>query len=321
MLQDVIQYLQSYITNFKFEWSHGYTVLLVFIISGIIVHFRGKRRFKFMRQMFDHSTFMAPINLLMYAFSKVPNTAYLDPKIMPELQPLQDNWEIIKEEALSLNKAESIKGSDQYNDIGFNSFFRRGWKRFYIKWYSKSFHSSALDKCPKTIELIKGIKSIKAAMFVVLPAGSKLPPHRDPFAGSLRYHLGLVTPNAPECYIDVDGTEYFWKDGDVVLFDETYLHDAYNNADSDRLIFFCDIKRPMRNIIGRWLNSFFAWFIVAASRAPNEDGDNTGNINKVFKYLYQIRIVGKKLKAYNKTLYYAVKYILFGAIIYWIFFA
>jgi beta-hydroxylase len=32
-------------------------------------------------------------------------------------------------------------------------------------------------------------------MFAMLPANGSLNPHRDPFAGSLRYHLGLITPN------------------------------------------------------------------------------------------------------------------------------
>jgi beta-hydroxylase len=33
-------------------------------------------------------------------------------------------------------------------------------------------------------------------MFALLPGGSHLNPHRDPFGGSLRYHLGLSTPNS-----------------------------------------------------------------------------------------------------------------------------
>jgi beta-hydroxylase len=294
-------------------------IVSLFVASGVFVHFRGKRKFGFFRQIFDHSTFMGPINIMMYAFSKVPNTPYVDVSQVPSLHLLRENWETIREEALNLQSSQTIKGSDQYNDIGFNSFFRRGWKRFYIKWYSKRFHSSAYDKCPKTIQLIEQIPSIKAAMFVVLPAGSRLPGHRDPYAGSLRYHLGLDTPNSEDCFIDVDGQEYYWKDGDDVLFDETYLHHARNNTEKDRLIFFCDIKRPMKNKLGMWLNDFFGWFILAAAKSPNDSDDGTGNINKAFKYLYQIRVVGKKLKEYNKNLYYVVKYTLFAGIIYLIF--
>ncbi|MDN5199736.1 aspartyl/asparaginyl beta-hydroxylase domain-containing protein [Fulvivirgaceae bacterium BMA10] len=262
---------------------------------------------------------MAPINSLMYLFSAVPNKPYLSLSQFPNLIPLRENWQLIKEEALTLESKELIKGSNKYNDIGFNSFFRRGWKRFYLKWYD-DFHPSAKEHCPKTIEMIKEIPSIKAAMFVVLPAGSKLPEHRDPYAGSLRYHLGLITPNSEDCRIVVDGKPYFWKDGEDVLFDETYVHYAINETEKDRLIFFCDVQRPMSLKVGEYLNKFFSWFIMSAAASPNMENDRTGALNKIFRYLYQIRLVGKRLKAFNKPLYYVVKYILFLGIIYLIFF-
>jgi beta-hydroxylase len=255
----------------------------------------------------------------MYLFSSVPNKPYLSLADFPTLSALENNWEIIRSEALTLEKNALIKGSDKYNDIGFNSFFRRGWKRFYLKWYN-DFHPSALANCPNTIELLKKLPNVKAAMFVVLPAGSDLPEHRDPYAGSLRYHLGLITPNSEECKIVVDGLPYFWKDGEAVMFDETYIHHAINKTTMDRLILFCDVERPMRFKIGKWLNSFFGWFIMAAAASPNMEKDKTGNLNKIFKYLYQIRLVGKRLKAFNKKLYYGVKYALFLSIFYMIFF-
>ena len=51
-------------------------------------------------------------------------------------------------------------------------------------------------------------------MFANLPPGGKLVQHRDPYAGSLRYHLGLVVPKSPgECRIFIDGQSYSWRDG------------------------------------------------------------------------------------------------------------
>jgi beta-hydroxylase len=303
----------------NFLLSGKFIFIVILIASALYIHYRGKVRHTFVRQLTDHSTFMAPINFLMYLFSSVPNKPYLSLNSVPDLSLLNTNWETIRNEALVLKKSELIKGSDKYDDIGFNSFFRRGWKRFYLKWYN-DFHSSAYEHCPKTIDLLRKTPSIKAAMFVVLPAGSDLPEHRDPYAGSLRYHLGLITPNSENCKIVVDGESYFWKDGEAVLFDETYVHHAFNKTDRDRLILFCDVERPMRFKIGKLLNSFFGWFIMAAAASPNLKEDKTGNLNKIFKYLYQIRLVGKRLKAFNKRFYYGVKYALFISIFYMIFF-
>ena len=299
--------------------SVKFILLYILIISTVIVHYRGKVRYKFFRQLTDHSTFMAPINIPMYAFSRVENKPYVSVANFPKLGMLKSNWETIRDEALELEREELIKGSDKYNDMGFNSFFRRGWKRFYLKWYD-DFHPSAKKYCPKTVSILKDIPQVKAAMFAVLPAGSELLQHRDPYAGSLRYHLGLITPNSDLCHIVVDGQSYAWKDGDDVMFDETYIHYAENKTDVDRIILFCDVQRPVSTMFARGWNKFFGWFIMAAGASPNVGGDKTGNINKAFKYVYSIRLLGKRIKAYNRNLYYGVKYALMLLIVYLIFF-
>ncbi len=299
-------------------FSVKFVILYSLIIATIIIHYRGKVRYKFFRQLTDHSTFMAPINVPMYALSAVENKPYINTISFPQLSLLRENWETIRDEAILLEREELIKGSEKLDDVGFNSFFRRGWKRFYLKWYG-DFHPSAIKYCPKTVEFLKKTPNIKAAMFAVLPAGSQLMQHRDPYAGSLRYHLGLITPNSDNCNIVVDGESYAWRDGEDVLFDETYIHHAQNQTDIDRLILFCDVERPVKTVFGRAWNSFFGWFVMAAAASPNMGDDKTGNINKIFRYIYSIRLVGKRLKAYNERLYYAVKYLLMLLIVYALF--
>lgn len=299
-------------------YSVKFIILYIFIASAVYMHFRGKVRFKFFRQLFDHSTFMAPINSFMYLFSAIPNRPYIDVEHFPELAVLRDNWQVFRDEARVLLEQSQIKASAQYNDIGFNSFFRKGWKRFYLKWY-EDFLPSATQLCPKSVALLKSVPTVNAAMFALLPKDGVLMKHRDPYAGSVRYHLGLITPNSDQCYISVDGTSYYWKDGEAVMFDETYIHYAENRCDMNRVILFCDIERPLRNRIATKINHFFCKYMMAAAATKNTDTDRVGGINKAFKYLYSIRLVGKKLKAYNKLLYYTVKYLLYGSILYLIF--
>lgn len=290
-----------------------WAILALFVGSAIYVHLRGRVRHAFWRQFSDHSTFVAPINVFMYLFSKVPNTPYLPVSDFPELKVLQDNWEHIREEALRLRERGSIKASGSFNDAGFNSFFKTGWKRFYLKWYEDA-HPSAAELCPYTTALLRGIPTIKAAMFAELPPGARLVRHRDPFAGSLRYHLGLQTPNNDGCYIDVDGQRYHWRDGEGVVFDETYIHFAENTTESDRVILFCDVERPLRY---RWAGAFNRWCarnLLAAATSPNDASDRTGGINRAFRHLYEIRVQGKRLKAWNRRVYYLVKWTIFGGI-------
>lgn len=288
-------------------------ILLLFVSSAVYVHLRGRVRHSFWRQFSDHSTFVAPINVFMYLFSKVANTPYQSVADFPELKPLQENWEKIRDEALQLRDGGGIKAAGSLNDVGFNSFFKTGWKRFYLKWYGDA-HPSAAVLCPYTTALLRDIPSIKAAMFAELPPGGRLVRHRDPFAGSLRYHLGLQTPNDAGCYLEVDGQRYHWRDGEPVMFDETYIHYAENTTQSDRVILFCDIERPLRY---RWacaVNRWCAKNLLAAATSPNDAGDRTGGINHAFRYIYQFRMLGKRLKAWNRRVYYLVKWSLFGGI-------
>lgn len=293
-------------------------ILLLFTVSAVYVHRRGRVRHRFLRQLSDHSTFTAPLNCFCYLFSAVPNTPFIAPSHFPELVQLKREWRIFREEALALYEASRIQASARYDDIGFNSFFRTGWKRFYLKWYGAP-HPSALACCPRTVAILQRIPSVKAAMFAMLPAGGTLGLHRDPLAGSLRYHLGLVTPNDERCAIVVDGIPYAWRDGEDVVFDETFLHRADNRTAQDRIILFCDIERPMKYRWAQALNRLAGDFLMRASASPNETGDRTGGLNRVFRYLYLARRFGKWLKARNRTLYYIFKWSVFAAVAYAIF--
>lgn len=296
-----------------------YVILTLFAASVAYVHLRGRVRHGLFRQLSDHSTFLAPVNLPLFLFSEVPAQPYHDPRQFPELAILRDNWQTIRDEGLRLLDDGYVRAASGYNDAGFNSLFRSGWKRFFLKWYEDPL-PSAQAMCPKTVELLRQAPSVHAAMFTLLPPGAKLVTHRDPFAGSLRYHLGLSTPNSQDCYIVVDGERYHWRDGEDVVFDETYIHTAENKTNQTRLILFCDIERPVRTRIVRAFNHFMCSRVMKAAATQNVEGERVGVINKLFGYVYHVRLLGKRLKAWNRKVYYAVKYALFGGLFYLIFF-
>ncbi len=292
-------------------------ILYSFIASAVYVHYRGSVRHRFYRQITDHSTIMAPYNVLMYMFSAVPNKPFIDVAQFPELKPLTDNWQIMREEALKLFEAGHIRAAATYNDLGFNSFFRRGWKRFYVKWYNEPLPSAAA-LCPKTVALVQSIPTINGAMFATLPPGGDLGKHRDPFAGSLRYHLGLSTPNSDKCRIWVDGQEYSWRDGEAVMFDETFMHWAENKTDTLRIILFADIERPLKSKVMGKINHWFKNTVIRASETNNAEGDRVGVLNKIFGFAYYLRLPAKALKRKSKTLYYMVKWAILGGLVVWL---
>lgn len=297
-----------------------YLFLSIFIVSAAYAQLRGQVRYQSIRRRFtDYANFLAPINCLFYLFSRHKNAPYWDKSLFPELNVLQENWQLIRDEAINLNNAAEIKSSSDVDDLGFNSFFRTGWKRFYLKWYGANLKSAEL-LCPETVKLIQQLPSVKGAMFAMLPPGAYLGKHRDPYAGSLRYHLGLVTPNSDECFISVDGKNYSWRDGEAVVFDETYIHHAENKTDKNRIILFLDVKRPVNFFLVDWFNEVFSRLVVAASATKNVAGDKVGFLNRIYRYVHLFGQQGKKIKAFNRPLYYFLQLVIYAALIYWLFF-
>ncbi len=295
-------------------------IFAIYAIAVVHMHYRGSVRFSAARQLLTHTNYLAPYNLLMNLFSRLPNDPILVTDDLEDLKTLRENWQILRADALSLMEQGRIKPADGYSDAGFNSFFRSGWTRFYLKWYGEPLES-ALDSCPNSVALLKKTPSIKAAMFARLPSGAILNPHRDPFAGSLRYHLGLITPNSDDCFILVDGQKHAWYDGQDVLFDETYIHEAHNQTDKDRIILFCDVNRPMKwSVIDR-VNQFVGRVLMKGGMTSNEDGEQVGWFNQLFGKVYKLRLISKRLKRWNKPLYIACKYLLFLGLVYLIFFS
>lgn len=82
-------------------------------------------------------------------------------------------------------------------------------------------------------------------MFSIFQGGKELPPHRGPFGGVLRYHLGLKVPHPELCGISVGGDEGHWQEGKSLIFDDSHSHHAWNRSNEDRVVLFVDFTRPL----------------------------------------------------------------------------
>jgi len=160
--------------------------------------------------------------------------------------------------------------------------------------------------CPRTLEVLLQAPSIRGAMFAYLPPGGLLTRHADPVAVSLRYHLGLATPNSDECFINVDGRKLSWRDGEVLMFDETYLHFVCNGTPDGRLILMCDVKRPL-NLLGAVFGLFYDG-LTSLSVVPNTSEDKRGLANRIFEGIQPLLSWSKVLKTRNRRLYFVAKW-------------
>jgi beta-hydroxylase len=290
-------------------------VLIIALVAASIVYvyrFRGEARYQSLSEYFRKGwPIFSLFNCVLYMTTRPRGSkAVLDPGEFPELDLLRQNWQTLRDEGLALVRQDcfdAVKrpGTAGYYDIGFRTFFRCGWSRFYLHWYGYTHHS-ARRLCPRTVEILKQVPGIHGAMFAFLPRRSQLTRHADPIAVSLRYHLGLATPNSDACFINVDGCNRSWRDGEVILFDETYLHYVRNDTDCDRLILMCDVRRPL-NPLGALFNAFYQ-VVTRASVVPNTPEDHRGLANRIFAGLAPVLARSKALKSTNRPLYLVVKW-------------
>ena len=149
-------------------------------------------------------------------------------------------------------------------------------------------------------------------------AGAARTDHRDPFAGSLRYHLGLITPNSDLCHIVVDGESYAWRDGEDVLFDETFVHWAENRTDTTRVILFCDVERPLRTPLMRGVNRAVSRVLGQATATQNVGGERVGAINRLYGLAHQAGVLRKRFKRATPRLYKLTRVALVLALAAWL---
>ncbi len=281
-------------------------VVALYLACVLAVHWRGKERLRFRRQLTEHSGIFASFNCLMYGFSAVPVRPFLDPGLFPESRLLKEHWKTIRDEAVKLLESGRIRYDENHKDLAFVGFQRRGWKRFHLKWYS-DFLPSARQACPRTVELLASIPNLNSAAFTLLPPGKKLGRHRDPFANSVRYHLGLVTPNSDDCTLWVDGQPYSWRDGEDMVFDQTYVHWARNDTDTSRIILFCDFTRPLQTRLLRAFLSFMNRRVFGITASHNEPEEAVGFANRATPALFRAKKLFIALKHRNRRTYTIVK--------------
>jgi beta-hydroxylase len=195
----------------------------------------------------------------------VSNDAVLDPGEFPWLPALERDWPEVRAELdRVLARKDELPGfQDILADVGAVTQ-DRGWKSFLLIGAGIPLRRN-IAQCPRTWRLVSAIPGLSTAMFSIFEPGKELPPHRGPYNGVLRLHLGLIVPDAGDAVaIRVGSRVCRWEEGRALVFDDSFEHEAWNRSDRVRVVLFVDFLRPLRfpaNLLNRALLAF-------AMRAP-----------------------------------------------------
>ncbi len=122
----------------------------------------------------------------------------------------------------------------------------RGWKTFMLIGFGLRSEAN-IRECPETWRIAQKIPGLKTAMFSIFEPGKHLPPHRGPYNGVLRLHLGLIVPEPrEEIAIRIADRVCHWEEGRALIFDDAYEHEAWNHSPQVRVVLFVDFVKPLR---------------------------------------------------------------------------
>jgi aspartyl/asparaginyl beta-hydroxylase (cupin superfamily) len=163
----------------------------------------------------------------------------------PWVAALESNWLAIRDELNDLlRRPQEIPN---FQDISKDQeILTEGeqWKTFFF--YAYGHHAERnCARCPQTTRLLARIPGMKTAMFSILAPGKHIPEHRGPYNGVLRYHLGLIVPEPEMCRIRVGNDTRIWYEGKSLIFDDSHLHEVWNDSNSHRTVLFVDFLRPL----------------------------------------------------------------------------
>jgi beta-hydroxylase len=161
----------------------------------------------------------------------------------PFLSSLEDNFAVIKgelEQLLSNNTEQNwLKTFPDYVD----SKQQKAWKVFTFLFFGMKSPKHA-NLCPKTAELIYVIPEIISCDYSYLAPQTHILPHKGYTRMVLRCHLPLIVPEPDKCTIRVGNETHQWEEGKLLVFDDSFEHEAWNKSDKSRVVLMFDIPNP-----------------------------------------------------------------------------
>ncbi|XP_077666348.1 aspartyl/asparaginyl beta-hydroxylase isoform X3 [Eretmochelys imbricata] len=159
------------------------------------------------------------------------------------VKSLEKTWKLIRDEGLSVMD----KGKGLFLPEDENLREKGDWSQFTL-WQQGRKNENACKGVPKTCAFLERFPEATGCRrgqikYSVMHPGTHVWPHTGPTNCRLRMHLGLVIPKEG-CRIRCAKENRTWEEGKVLIFDDSFEHEVWQDADSYRLIFIVDVWHP-----------------------------------------------------------------------------
>uniref|UniRef100_A0A8C6R7C6 Aspartate-beta-hydroxylase n=1 Tax=Nannospalax galili TaxID=1026970 RepID=A0A8C6R7C6_NANGA len=162
---------------------------------------------------------------------------------MELVKSLERNWKSIRDEGLAV--MDTTKGLFLPEDENLRE--KGDWSQFTL-WQQGRKNENACKGAPKTCALLEKFSETTGCRrgqikYSIMHPGTHVWPHTGPTNCRLRMHLGLVIPKEG-CKIRCANETRTWEEGKVLIFDDSFEHEVWQDASSFRLIFIVDVWHP-----------------------------------------------------------------------------
>ncbi|XP_076420041.1 aspartyl/asparaginyl beta-hydroxylase isoform X18 [Peromyscus maniculatus bairdii] len=159
------------------------------------------------------------------------------------VKSLERNWKLIRDEGLMV--MDKAKGLFLPEDENLRE--KGDWSQFTL-WQQGRKNENACKGAPKTCALLEKFSETTGCRrgqikYSIMHPGTHVWPHTGPTNCRLRMHLGLVIPKEG-CKIRCANETRAWEEGKVLIFDDSFEHEVWQDASSFRLIFIVDVWHP-----------------------------------------------------------------------------
>ncbi|XP_053915491.1 aspartyl/asparaginyl beta-hydroxylase isoform X2 [Cuculus canorus] len=159
------------------------------------------------------------------------------------VKSLEKNWKLIRDEGLAvMDKERSLFLPEDEN------LREKGdWSQFTL-WQQGRKNEKACKSVPKTCTLLERFPEATGCRrgqikYSIMHPGTHVWPHTGPTNCRIRMHLGLVIPKEG-CRIRCAQENRTWEEGKVLIFDDSFEHEVWQDAENYRLIFIVDVWHP-----------------------------------------------------------------------------
>jgi aspartate beta-hydroxylase len=192
----------------------------------------------------------------------------------PESHELLTNYSQIREEVLKVALSGRLPANHEImqQQRTLYEFDKKAWGMLPLRGYGFNYPDNQ-RLIPSLKKFLVANPRVVSAAVSLFPPGKVLRPHKGPFKGVWRCHLGLYIKELKKCKtsceLNIDGITYYLKEGDMLLWDDTFIHSATNPSTEPRVVLLFDVLRRDQPWPLLGLSWIFLWAAQLWQRCQN----------------------------------------------------